>query len=124
MGAQTALDAAGAAAFAGVKLTMVLPSAIGGLIGMTFYRERLPDGSFTQIPTWTKVRVFAGGTALGIFSGPAAAELLEVGHRTGIAEAMGLFIATFGLALAAAIFRGIADLNVKDIAESWLKRRG
>lgn len=117
------MSGAVAASFAGIKATMIVPSAIGGLIGMHFYRERLPDGSFTTIPTWTKVRVFAGGTALGIYSGPLAAELLELGHRTGVSEAMGLFIAIFGLALAAAIFRGLASLDVGAIIESWLKRR-
>lgn len=123
MTAQTALDTAAAASFAGIKLTMIVPSAIGGLIGLHFYRERLPDGKFVPIPTWTKARVFAGGTALGIYSGPLAAELLELGHRTGVSEAMGLFIAIFGLALAAAIFRGITSADFGAIIESWLKRR-
>jgi hypothetical protein len=109
--------------FAGIKLTMIVPSSIGGLIGLHFYRERLPDGRFAPIPMWTKVRVFGGGAALGIYSGPLAAELLELGHRTGVSEAMGLFIAVFGLALTAAIFRGIASIDFGAIAESWLKRR-
>lgn len=113
------------AAELGVKLSLLLPSALGGLIALYFFEGKtLPDGSIAPTTLMTKVLVVIGGTSLGHYCGPLAVEGFNLTDKSGRLEmGFAILIAALGMAIVANFMKAIRTTDWGSVLESWIKRR-
>lgn len=105
---------AAAAGELGVKLTLILPSLIGGFIALYFFDEQTRTG---------KVAVVAGGMGLGIFCGPLAVEAFSLSDKNGRLEmGFAILIGALGMAIVANALKAIRGVDWSGVLESWVKR--
>lgn len=119
-------EAVGAAlSAAGIKVGLIISSAIGGLASLRFFEgEKLDDGTVRPLTTMQKWSIAGTGAAMGVFLAPATVEWFSLTDKTGKVEVgLGLLIAFFGMSLSSAVIRALKDINFKEIVESWLARR-
>lgn len=116
---------AAALAAAGIKLGVLVSSAIGGFASLRFFEgEPQPDGSVKPLGTGQKWTIAITGAAMGVYLAPATVEWFSLTDKTGKVEVgLGLLIAFFGMSMGSAVIRALKDINLKAIVESWLQRR-
>lgn len=119
------LTATAIAAELGIKLTLVLPAGIGGVIALQFFPgKEMPDGSIVPLTAGGKLAVFVGGTGLGLFCGPLAVEGFNLTDKSGRLEmGFAILIAAGGMALVANALKAIRQTAWGAVLESWVTRR-
>lgn len=104
----------------GVKLTLVVPSMVGGFIALYFFDEPAADGSCARCK---KAAVVLGGTGLGLFCGPLAVEAFSLSDKNGRLEmGFAILIAALGMAIVANALKAIRGVDWSGVLESWVKR--
>lgn len=89
----------------GLKLKIVVASAIGSFISLTF---------FEGLKFWERFVTFLGGLALGSYTTGVASDLFEL--TTESAEVgVAILIAMFGMSLAAAVIKVVKETKWSEI---------
>lgn len=110
----------------GIKFGVLLASAIGGFLSLSFF-EGTPQADGTAKPpsSFQKWCVVGVGGALGTYGAGPIIELAQISTKTDRLEvAIGLMLGLFGMSLTAAIIKTIRDLNIAEIVKNWLPKRG
>lgn len=109
----------------GIKLALLLPAALGGLIALYFFEgKQLPDGSFAPAGNSTKVVVVVCGTGLGLFCGPLVVEAFSLSDKSGRLEmGFAILVAALGMAIVSSVLKAIRTTDWGAVLESWIKRR-
>jgi hypothetical protein len=109
------------AAELGVKLSLLLPAALGGLIALQFVDDPLDEQACKPC---RKAVVFVTGTGLGIFCGPLPVAAFNLSDNQGRLEmGFAVIIAAGGLAVLANAVKALRSTNWGAAIESWITRR-
>jgi hypothetical protein len=101
----------------GLKLPVVISSALGGFVSLNFFEEKDAAGNVVSIPRRKRWTIAIGGAAIGMYgAGPLLEWLVhEVPGLTVKAQArieigVGLFLALFGMSLVAALVKAVPEI--------------
>lgn len=109
----------------GVKITLLVPAFIGGLIALYFYDgKKLEDGTIEPPTTKGKIGVVGLGTALGLYIAPLVVDGFGLADSKGRLEiGFAVLIAALGMAVLAAVQRALRETSWGKAIESWITRR-
>lgn len=105
----------------GVKLTLLLPAALGGLLALYFY-EKGPEADACN---WCrKAMVVAIGLGIGLYGGPAVVDGFGLNDSKGRLEmGFAVLVPVLVLAVVANVLKGIRSTDWGKAIESWVTRR-
>ncbi len=110
------------AADLGVKLTLLLPSVLGGFIALYFWEKPEQDAGLRL--RCRQALVVAGGAGLGLFCGPLAVEAFNLTDKSGRLEmGFAILIAALGMAILANAVKALRSTDWGKAIESWITRR-
>ena len=100
-------------AAAGIKVGTIFGAIAGGFLSLNFF-----DG-LTPAKRWVTA---ISGVLLGIIFSPLFIQLLSLPTLHSIELGVAGFIGLFGMSIVSAAFKGVRELDVKGIIESWVKK--
>lgn len=103
----------------GLKLTIVVPAAIGALVALFFFRQQMIGGA--PLGLAGSFAVWGGGCAISAYSSEAMVDALDLANKTRAEPAAAILLALVGMAAAAKVFQMLRDLDLKGIIEHRLK---
>lgn len=104
----------------GIDPAVLFASGVGGYISLHLFED---DESETPTKRRRFMIVF-GGAAIGTYCSALIMAGLDLPERNvRIASGLGLMLALFGMSLAAACAKAVRGMDLREVIESWIKRK-
>lgn len=103
----------------GLKITIVLPAAIGAAVALFFFRQQMIGGA--PLGLAGSFAVWGGGCSISAYSSEAMVDALDLANKARAEPAAAILIALVVMAAAAKVFQMLRDIDLKGIIEHRLK---